>query len=307
MLKILAVAGAMGLFFSCAACAFAQDNPSATNESAVTSPTVDSAPIPVDNATLKIIHSTTVAAQIAGVIGKLDLNEGMSVRSGDVLGSVLDAAAQLQVSRAQVACKLAEQKSGDDADLRLAQKRSAVAANELERAVAANQRRPDTYPVKEVERLQLVADSATIEIERAEKARKLLAEELALVQIELSQAEELLARHQIMAPSDGIVTTVEKQAGEWVEPGTALFQLVRVDRLRIEGFVNGDAAAAGLLGCPAEATLESPDGPQVLRAVVTFVSPEANPVNGQVRVFIEIDNSAGLLRPGTRIATRILK
>lgn len=297
-----------GLMFSCfAAWTVAQEDTSPPVETPVAAIDGDSASIPVENATLKIIHSTTVAAQIAGVIGKLDLNEGMSVRAGDALGGVLDAAVQLQVSRAQVTCRLAGQKSLDNADLRLAQKRSAVAANELERAVSANQRRADTYPVKEVERLQLVADSAVIEIERAEKARKLLEEELALAQIELSQAEELLARHQITAPSDGIVTAVEKRPGEWAEPGTALFQLVRVDRLRIEGFVAGDAAAAGLLGRAAVATLETPDGPRAMEAVVTFVSPEASPVNGQVRVFIEIDNSAGLLRPGTRIGTRILQ
>jgi multidrug resistance efflux pump len=302
------VAVLTGLMFGwCTALTIAQEETSVSNEAPVAAVDEDSAFIPVENATLKIIETTTVAAQIAGVIGKLDLNEGMNIRAGDLLGGVRDEAVRLQVDRAEVGCRLAQQKCQDDADLRLAQKRSAVAANELERAVSANQRRPETYPVKEVERLQLVAESTVIEIERAETAQKLLAEERALAQVELAQAQELLGRHQIVAPSDGIVTRVEKRAGEWVEPGTALFQLVRVDRLRIEGFVAGDQAAAGLLGLPAEATAITAAGPRKMEAKVTFVSPEATLANGKVRVFIEIDNREGLLRPGTPIETRILR
>jgi multidrug efflux pump subunit AcrA (membrane-fusion protein) len=33
-------------------------------------------------------------------------------------------------------------------------------------------------------------------------------------------------------------------------------------------------------------------------AKVVFVSPEINPLNSQVRVFLEVDNRAGKLRPG---------
>jgi multidrug efflux pump subunit AcrA (membrane-fusion protein) len=33
---------------------------------------------------------------------------------------------------------------------------------------------------------------------------------------------------------------------------------------------------------------------------IVFVSPEINPVNGQVRIWAEVDNKDGILKPGLR-------
>jgi macrolide-specific efflux system membrane fusion protein len=53
----------------------------------------------------------------------------------------------------------------------------------------------------------------------------------------------------------------------------------------------------------------TPDGPspkqEAFFGQVVFVSPEIDPVNGQVRVLIEIDNPELTLRPGTR-ATAVI-
>jgi macrolide-specific efflux system membrane fusion protein len=38
--------------------------------------------------------------------------------------------------------------------------------------------------------------------------------------------------------------------------------------------------------------------PTTFRGTVTFVSPEVNPINRQVRVWAEFDNADGRLRPG---------
>lgn len=53
------------------------------------------------------------------------------------------------------------------------------------------------------------------------------------------QAEErrqaaLLRRHRVMAPFDGVVSDKLTEAGEWVEPGTAVFELVGTDQLRMD-------------------------------------------------------------------------
>ena len=51
-------------------------------------------------------------------------------------------------------------------------------------------------------------------------------------------------------------------------------------------------------GWPAVLHVTLAEGQREFRGVVTFVSPEANPVNGQVRVLAEIENTGGKLRPG---------
>lgn len=53
------------------------------------------------------------------------------------------------------------------------------------------------------------------------------------------QAEErrqaaLLERHRLAAPFTGVVSRKLTEAGEWVEPGTAVFELVAIDGLRLD-------------------------------------------------------------------------
>ncbi len=262
--------------------------------------------IHVENALLKTIESTHLAAEVAGRIDALKVVEGDTVAVDQLLGKVRDTAVRLQAERAKIAVSIAAKKQKSDVDLRLAKKRSEVAASELERALAANSRIANTYPPKEVERMKLLAASASIEIERAVHDQEVAALEAQVIQNELLQAENLLARHQIRSPAVGIVTAINKRVGEWVEPGTELLEIVRIDRLRIEGFVKSSAISKPLAGRKANVTVLKGDEECKLQGKVVFVSPDANPVNGQVRVYLEIDNSAGEFRPGMRVNATII-
>ena len=46
---------------------------------------------------------------------------------------------------------------------------------------------------------------------------------------------------------------------------------------------------------------EQSDNPASYGGKVAFVSPEVDPITGQVRVWAEIDNAAGKLRPGQNV------
>ncbi|OYW12793.1 MAG: hypothetical protein B7Z55_18025 [Planctomycetales bacterium 12-60-4] len=95
--------------------------------------------------------------------------------------------------------------------------------------------------------------------------------------------------------------------GEWVTPGDKIFRIVRTDRLRAEGFVAATDVLEDLSG--AEVTLwpdlGGVEGNKVSGKIL-FVSPEIDPVNGQVRVVAEIENPAGQLRPGLRAKMMIV-
>lgn len=261
--------------------------------------------VTVENAILKTINSSQLPARIAGTIELLDVSEGSRVVPGQLLGKIQDQATQLQVERARISAEKARLKASSDIDIRLAQKRLAVADNELERAVSANQRIANTYPAKEVDRLKLMADTARIEIERAQYEQDLAKQELRTAETELLQAGELLERHRLVSSTTGVVVSLEKRAGEWVEPGTSLLEIVETGKLRIEGFLAAGSPVDGLESMPGMATVLHGSQRTEVAAKVTFVSPESNPVNGQVRVFLEIENPQGLFRPGMKVETRI--
>jgi multidrug efflux pump subunit AcrA (membrane-fusion protein) len=107
------------------------------------------------------------------------------------------------------------------------------------------------------------------------------------------------SRRQIVAPFDGVIVQVFVRLGEWVEPGQKALRIVNIDRLKAEGFLPATAADAKLLGAPVRLTLDlAGEDAAAFEGKVSFVSPEVDPITGQVRVWAEIENGAGRLRPG---------
>ncbi|MCR9293533.1 MAG: efflux RND transporter periplasmic adaptor subunit [bacterium] len=257
--------------------------------------------IEVENAILKTIEATKVAAEVEGRIAELSVREGQRVEQNQKLGRIRDDAVRLQLENRRLELAVARRKQDSDIDLRLAQKRSEVASLEFERAVDANRRLENTYPPKEIDRLGLVARSAELEIERAALEQELRDFEVLQAENAVLQAEELLSRHAISAPADGVVVSVEFRNGEWLKPGDEIFTIVKIDRLRIEGFVSSESASRELLNRPAAVSIASGNRIEEVRGSVVFVSPDTNPVNGLVRVFLEIDNRDGRYRPGMRV------
>ena len=79
-----------------------------------------------------------------------------------------------------------------------------------------------------------------------------------------------------------------------------------LDRLRAEGFVPARELGENLAGRPVVLTVDLPGKPGAqFPGKLTFVSPEINAVNGQVRVWAEIENTGMELRPGNQAAMSI--
>ena len=106
-----------------------------------------------------------------------------------------------------------------------------------------------------------------------------------LKQVEFDFACRHVERRKITAPFNGVVVEVNRRRGEWVEPGNRVLRLVRLDRLRAEGFLDAQQARPELAGRRVTLTVDpSEKVPQPVTGKIVFVSPEVDPVNGQVRV-----------------------
>lgn len=272
--------------------------------------------VTLENAIVKTRHDADLAAQVAGLIAELSVVEGDRVTKGQILVRIDSSIAAVELEQARIAKEIVAYKLASQVDLELAKKSLAVASNELQRARRANQRVAETYPTIEIDRLQLIADRAQLEVERASQAQKLLGLELSKTEAESQMVEAVLQRHQIRAPFDGEIVSVDKIDAEWVEPGTRVLQLVSFERLRIEGFVDQKFVSEGLKGSLArvgslrdnsedQGSKEKVARKPSIEAKVGFVSHESNPVNGKVRVFVDVDNLDHRLRPGDRVDVQI--
>jgi len=254
----------------------------------------------VEGAILKTVEVTSVAAQVQGLLSNVSVREGDRVKIQSPLAAIQSTATELQLQRSKVALDVAQKNFENTIDIELARKTFAVAQNEYLRAVEANKRVEDVYPAIEINRLELVRDRANLEIDRSRYAKEISQLELAKIQIEYRQLEDILDKHNLRAPVSGMVVALEKRVGEWVEPGTVVLRLVEIDRLRIEGFMQAEQADSKWLNTEAQVELQLSGKTIQTTAKLVFISPEVNPINSQVRVHLDVDNRDGKLRPGLR-------
>jgi RND family efflux transporter MFP subunit len=256
------------------------------------------AEIEVPSVLVKLIEQVDVPAREAGVLEQLAVREGQMVKAGDPLAQIDDAAAKFAKHKAELELDGARQLSDSDVKVRFARKSSEVAAAELKRALDSQQRLADSVSASELDQLRLLAEKATLEIEQAQLEFNVAKTARELKENDVRTAEHDVAQRRIHAPIAGFVAQVHRHPGEWVEPGQAILRMLRLDRLRAEGLVSAQTVGDDLMGRSVTLTVRQGDSPTQYSGKIVFVSPEIDPVNGQVRVWAEIDNSDLKLRPG---------
>lgn len=256
------------------------------------------AEIEVPSVLVKLIEQVDVPAREAGVLEQLSVREGQMVKAGDPLAQIDDAAAKFAKHKAELELDGARQLSESDVKVRFARKSSEVAAAELKRALDSQQRLADSVSASELDQLRLLAEKATLEIEQAQLEFNVAKTARELKENDVRTAEHDVAQRRIHAPIAGFVAQVHRHPGEWVEPGQAILRMLRLDRLRAEGLVNAQTVGDDLMGRSVTLTVRQGDSPTQYSGKIVFVSPEIDPVNGQVRVWAEIVNTDLKLRPG---------
>ena len=272
---------------------------------AVAQPALDA--INVKNPILKPMHTVAVAAGVAGVVERVSVTEGDIVSIGQTIAQIRCDEAKLSYERARIAFESASVKSTRDVDIRLAEKSAQVAEQELGRALKANTLAADTYPANEVDRYRLMFDRSKIEIERFKLDQQLAILAKKQAEIELKQSQQAVDRHTIGSTTQAIVVSIEKHPGEWVDPSTKVLELISINRLRVEGFVDANDALNLTRGQLTQVSVVAARETQTIQGKVVFVSPIANPANGQIRVYIEIENHESKYRPGMAVTAAIVR
>ena len=183
--------------------------------------------------------------------------------------------------------------------VRFAKKSLEVAQAELRRAVDSEKRLAQSVSQSELDQLRLLVQRGTLEIEEAQLELDLSQTTREAKENDLQIAEYKILQRRITAPLAGFVAEVHRHRGEWVQPGQTILRILRLDRLRAEGLVNSRTVQGHLNGRRVKLTVQLNDQASAeFVGKVVFVSPEIDPVNGQVRVWAEIENADLRLQPG---------
>lgn len=256
----------------------------------------------IDSVVLRPLVEAEVPARRTGVLANIAVEEGAAVEAGDLLASLDDRAAKLDVAKAELERAQVHAKATNELRIEYADKALEVARAEMMRSSESNDKFARSISQSQLDVERLTVEKLELERRQAEHDLEIDRFELQLKENAVETAKLDLDLHRVRAPFAGVVALVRGRAGEWVEPGAPVLRLVAVDRLRAEGFA--PASILGKVAVGSRATFAASRGndaasaPGGVEGVLKFISPEIDPVTSQVRVWAEIDNRQGELRPG---------
>jgi multidrug efflux pump subunit AcrA (membrane-fusion protein) len=252
---------------------------------------------------VSLIEDVQVPAREAGALTNVAVAEGDFVTQGQLLAQIDDRQPRLDKVAAELERDAALAKAQDDIEVRYAEAAVAVAGAELERALAIERKSPGGVTQQEIQKLRLAKHRDELQIERSKLEMRIAKMNADVHQASVRSADDAVARRQIVSPLAGIVVTIFHEKGEWVAAGEPVLQVIRIDRLRVEGFLNATEIGPEEVAGRTVAVDVQLAGGRTARFAgkVAFTSPLVQAGN-KFRVRAEVDNrsenGSPLLRPG---------
>lgn len=273
--------------------------------SAATPPNNGGLAIQVESVVLRLMEEAEVPAQEAGVVTAVAVREGQRVKVGELLTQLDDQVPRLAADAAKAKYDITHEKATNDVQIRYAQKALEVSEAELRRSTESIQKFAKSVSQSQLDVERLTVQKNRLEAEQANHEQAIAVLDMKAQENELNAARAQIVRRRIAAPFDGTIVQIYLRKGEWAEPGQKALRIVNTDRLKAEGFIRADDAPRITVGKSVELVVEMDAKPQAFAGKVAFVSPEVDPITGQVRVWAEIENREGKLRPGQAAKMRV--
>jgi macrolide-specific efflux system membrane fusion protein len=265
--------------------------------------------IHVSRATVLLDRQVEIPAQEVGVLATIKVKPGSAIKAGETLAELDSTEAQLALVRAQIDHSIAKETANSDVEIQAAKKSRDVSKADLKRSQLAVDRIKNAVSETQLDRLKLSVERAELAIQQAELVQRTSKLKMKLTQNDIDQANRVIDRHIIKSSLTGIVDQVNRQPGEWVKPGDAVFRVLQLDRLRCEGFVSASLLQGNMTGRKVKITVfldeEQERSLEVIGKLV-FIGSEINSIKGDVRIRAEFDNPKLRIRPGMTAKMEIL-
>ena len=214
------------------------------------------------NCLVSLIDEVRLPAQEAGVLQEIVAKEGVRAKTGDVLGKVDETETLLRQKAAKFKLDVANEKATNDAEVKVARAIMELDKAEYEESIAINKDSggPPSPPTQ-LRRQRVQWEKAALDCVAAEMNLKVAGLERNVSEAELEAVDNELERRTLRAPFDGVVVEMYRRQSEWVQPGEPVLRFVRMDRLRVEGFVNAREVSPGQVdGAAVEISVTLPGG-----------------------------------------------
>jgi HlyD family secretion protein len=256
--------------------------------------------------------------------------EGDRVEAGQVLARIDPVQAQSSAAAAGAGVRALESEEqaarravqAAEADLAQAVARSTEASRNLDRIRSLQA--DGLATAADLDAARAGADGATAQVSsaraavgRAQEVLSAATRRVTQARAQLRSAEDILAKTEVVAPIDGVVSRLRVRLGEMVvigiqnQPGTTLMTVSDLSAIDAEVKVAEAEVLRVAIGQPARVTLEAVPG-RVFTGHVTEVGASALPIVGvgaaarEFRVVVRLDQPDPGLRPGLTCDAEIL-
>ena len=218
--------------------------------------------------TLKAHEEVTVSSEVDGIVRKIMVEEGSLVEVGTLLAAI------------------------NDIDYTLERKRSEAMLRQAQASLAnakAEFKRKDTLYNEELITRQQFDDVST---------RLALAEaELERAKATLETSKQKLSRTKVYSPMAGAVKEKKVSAGDYVRNGTPLFQLIKVNLLKLDFTISEKDAAAIKIGQEVVFRVDSYAGKD-FKGRVSLLYPNMEEKTRTLQAEALVSNKDRALKPG---------
>jgi len=259
----------------------------------------ESRDVQITHCQITLLEQANVPATEAGVISQIEIRPGSYVERGQELARLDEQKQLLEKKQAECDLQATLAELANDVAMRFASKSWEVTRAEWREKSDANAHVRNAVAPQELRRLKLAEERAQLEIEQAEHQRTVQQVHVDSRKAAVALREWQLVQRRIVAPLAGVVAKVERHRGEWVNPGDVVCRIYRLDRLKVEGFLNIKDFGPEVLGSRVTAHVTLPGGKTGdFVGKIVFVAPEVEAQTGDFHIWAEVENRDDLLRPG---------
>ena len=222
-------------------------------------------------------NSATLRSELSGSIVQTYVEQGQPVKRGQLLARIDDSSIREALLSAQSAARSAKLT--------------------LDNA---------TRDAEREQRLETAGAVAPRDVEAAQRTLASAQAGMADAQAQLTAAQQQQNKTSFRAPFDGLVSERPVNAGDVVQPGTAIATVVDPGSMRLEGSVPAEQLSTLKIGTPVLFSVNGYAG-QTFTGRIDRINPTADPTTRQVRVYVTIPNQGSSLVGGLfaqgRVAT----
>lgn len=231
----------------------------------------------------------TVSAEATGRIHRLDIEEGMETRKGDMLGTIDSVQPHLQRKQlqAQQAALLA---SRPDIKAQAASLRQQIAKQQDELLRVGNMLRDGAATTKQRDdieaQIRILESQLTATLSALDKNITAINGNAAALEAQISALDDLVAKCYIKSPADGTVLVKYAHAGEMAAAGKPLMKIADLKRMYLRAYFTSEQLSQVRIGDTVTVTADfGGDERYDYEGTVTWIAAESEftPKNIQTR------------------------